>query len=77
MSSVSNSNVLRERHVSTEMIAAAEVAWYRRKGLYPQERIKNDADGNPYVVGDWCWNRGHPYHPEVIEPKMARQGVYG
>lgn len=51
----------------------AEVRWYCKHGAHPKARIVMDNRGQPYVIGDRCWNvRGKP--PEYVEhlmPKVA------
>lgn len=51
-------------------IQEAEVEWYRRHGKYPRERIVRNSEGEPYVIGDWSWNRqaNRPY--ETVEAQM-------
>ena len=48
-------------------MAAADVAWYIKHGKHLRERLAVDADGTPYVVGDWSWARRHPDKPETID----------
>lgn len=47
-----------------------ELAWYRKNGKYPRERIIADGDGKLYVVGDWSWNLSNPDKTEFIESAM-------
>lgn len=49
---------------------AFEVAWYRKNGKHPKERIKLDSNGCQYVVGDFSWNRNTTRPQEYIEPDM-------
>lgn len=48
------------------LLCAAQVHWYRRFGRYPV-RVRCDAHGIEYVVGDWSWNRLYPDFRERIE----------
>lgn len=56
-------------------VQAREAAWYRRHGRYP-ERVRLTLSGEPFVIGDWSWNRDYPNRREVVEPAMRRAGVY-
>lgn len=49
---------------------AYEVAWYRAYGRYP-ERIKLDGSGQPFVVGDQCWNQNNPDKIEYLESRLG------
>jgi hypothetical protein len=55
---------------------AFEVAWYRVNGRYP-ERIKTDANGQPFVIGDQSWNQNHPDKVEYFEPLTRRRAESG
>lgn len=54
-----------------EGIQAASVVWYRKNGLYPQERISHDASGHPYVLGDQYWNRHNPDRQERVDEQCG------
>ena len=49
-----------------------ELDWYKKHGTYP-ERIKEDANGNKYVEGDFTWNAKHEnrYKQEFCETEMS------
>ena len=47
-----------------------ELQWYKKHGKY-KDRVTTDSVGQPYVIGDWAWNRMHPYNYEHIEEKMG------
>jgi hypothetical protein len=49
-----------------------EVAWYRKHGTYPRQRIRRDADGVPYVIGDQAWHKAVPRCFEPIESAMTK-----
>lgn len=62
-------------------LAEREVLWYRKHGRFPNRRIKKDANGIEYVIGDFSWNLNIRQCPmckqpnidmrEVIEPRMS------
>lgn len=53
-------------------IAESEVDWYRINGRFPS-RIKKDAKGNLYVIGDASWNLHRPLHErENFEPAYEK-----
>lgn len=52
-----------------------EVQWYRVNGVC-DGRIKLDANGRLYVIGDWSWNKNHYPRSETIEHRMRIEGVY-
>lgn len=52
-----------------ENVQAREVGWYLRHGRYIADRLKLDANGCPFVIGDWSWQRAG-YPEEVVEPIM-------
>src|SRR5688572_11553947 len=54
---------------SYEILCARELAWYRKHGKYPDNRISQDDYGVEYVIGDFSWNRENP--PEFIEKRMS------
>jgi hypothetical protein len=54
-------------------IRAAELAWYRENGKHRRRRIRLDANGAEYVIGDWSWNRDpkNLNRQEFCEPEMS------
>lgn len=50
-----------------------ELDWYRKNGKHKRRRIKEDANGNEYVVGDWSWNKfpKNKHRQEFCEPEMS------
>ncbi len=64
MKNYSNGRELVEEHQK------AEVSWYKARGMY-SGRIRRDALGCEYVIGDATWNFGlPPTEREVVEPVM-------
>ena len=58
----------------SNVVAAAEVKWYRQNGKYPDKRIVRDSRGGLYVIGDFSWNVS-PNPPEYIEQAMQFAGI--
>ncbi len=50
--------------------AAIGVQWYRSHGMYLSQRIKRDAGGVEYVIGDQSWNRLNASSQEWIDKTL-------
>ena len=48
-------------------IDAIEIGWYKRNGKYPKSRIVKDNNGDPYMIGDWAWNRDNTNKEEEVK----------
>lgn len=54
-------------------VQAFEVAWYRANGRFPRQRIRRDAFGREYMIGDQSWNAGRAgMEREEVEPRLAQ-----
>lgn len=50
-----------------------QVAWYRKHGRYPEERIVKDARGIEFVIGDAVWNGTTEFIEGVFNPGKYMQ----